>query len=164
MFDSITQNPTAQKHIRFAQIAFRLIQLLAAIIGLILWSVYLSRLSANGGSALRAVLGIFVAGTLWVFIAIAQYVWRHRNEKGNKTRWSVLVGVALFVAALDLCFVILFATAAGLTGPSSSSARGNGVCYAGNEDDNDNNNTAGTTDPNACNQVKGVFALSILNV
>lgn len=156
---------TFNKHLNTLQPVLRTVQFCSAIAGLIIWAVHLSRLPNNNSSALRAVLGVFSAGFLWVVIGITQYVWKRRNEKGNKRRWGVLVAVALGVAALDFCFVVLFAAAAGLTGPSSNAARGGGVCYADNDEDNDNGgNNQQQVDASGCSQVKGVFALSILSV
>lgn len=144
----------------------RTIQFVAAVVGLILWAVYLSRLNFTSGSGLHAVLGIFVAGTIWAVTGAGAYAWSRRGQGGNKRRWGMVVGLAIAVAVLDFCFVILFATAAGLTGPSSSASRAHGICYVSNdEDDNDNGQNVNTnTNPHACGEVKGVFGLAILNV
>lgn len=155
----------------WVEIGLRCIQFIASIVSLILWAIYLSNLSGSSTSSLRAVMGIVVAGTIWAVSAAGQWAWKKRNEKGNGKRWGTIVGLALAVAALDFCFIILFATVAGITGPSAT-GRGGG-CRAlsgtgggnngnvGNGDDDDDNDT--TFYPQ-CPKAKAVFGFAIVNM
>lgn len=151
----------------WVEIGLRCIQFIASILSLILWAIYLSNLSGSSTSSLRAVMGIVIAGTIWAVAAAGQWAWRKRNEKGNAKRWSTIVGLALAVAVLDFCFIILFATVAGITGPSATGRSGGCRALsgtgAGNNQDGDDNDDNDAVYPQ-CPKARAVFGFAIVNM
>jgi len=132
----------------------RLLQFLSALLSLILFTIYISRLLTTIVRAQGAVHGIVAAAL--AYTVIATLVSLHLDV-GFFTQKAILI-------ILDLCFVVGFVVVAALTSPLSGVARGR--CGAGGRSNgkrNDNNGSSSGGAP-TCGLVKGTFALAFVSM
>lgn len=150
---------------------FRVLQFLSGVISLILYGVYVAGLVNGTESPQQAVLGIAGAAVVWALTAFLQHLWAHRGnmksgeaKKGMIRKGGVIAAALIIFIVVDLCFVVLSAVAAGITG-SERGRCGRVVGGGGGGDDDGEEDGANRSVPTGrCSSLNGAFALSIINM
>lgn len=144
--------------------AIRIVQFLSALISLIMFTIYISRLLTTIVRAQGAVQGIVAAALAYTVIATLINVFL---DVGFVAKKAILIG-------LDVCFVLGFVVVAVLTSPLGGAARGR--CGAGgssngkrsdnngNDNNGSNNNGSSSGGSPTCGLVTATFALSFVSM